>query len=122
VRVEGKLFNAASGEFIASGPCEVDRDRAQVTMWPAWETRPLDRERGQLALLLESGQTLQISDRHLTFRLRGPSEERISVYRLRMLGQVERVPEHLRHAGSAPAQDSSQRGAEGAALGSERRS
>jgi hypothetical protein len=95
MRVEGRLFNA-DGEFIASGPCEINRDRAEVTMWPAWETRVLDRERGRLTLALEGGETLEISDRHLTFRLRGPTEERISVFRLRVLGRVDRVPEHLR--------------------------
>ena len=91
MRVEGKLLNA-DGEFIANGPCEVDRDRNEVTMWPAWEMHMLERERGLLKLVLDNGQTLNISDRHLTFKLRGPAEQRISVYRLRIL---ERVPEHL---------------------------
>lgn len=91
MRVEGKLLNA-EGEFIASGPCEIDRDRNEVTMWPSWEMHMLERERGMLRLMLDDGQTLEISDRHLTFKLRGPAEQRISVYRLRI---VERVPEHL---------------------------
>lgn len=91
MRMEGKLLNN-EGEFIASGPCEVDRDRNEVTMWPSWEMHMLERERGALKLELDDGTALDISDRHLTFKLRGPSEQRISVYRLRIL---ERVPEHL---------------------------
>ena len=91
MRMEGKLLNG-EGEFIASGPCEIDRDRNEVTMWPSWELHMLERERGALRLELEDGQALDISDRHLTFKLRGPSEQRVSVYRLRIL---ERVPEHL---------------------------
>jgi hypothetical protein len=89
--MEGKLLNG-EGEFIASGPCEIDRDRNEVTMWPSWELHMLERERGALRLELEDSQALDISDRHLTFKLRGPSEQRVSVYRLRIL---ERVPEHL---------------------------
>jgi hypothetical protein len=91
VRIEGKLTNS-DGEFIASGPCEVDRERGEVTMWPAWEMHMLERQRGALVLTLADGATLDISDRHLTFKLKGPTEQRISVYRLRI---VERVPEHL---------------------------
>lgn len=91
MRSEGKLTNA-SGEFIASGPCEVDYQRAEVTMWPAWEMHMLERERGELSLLLDDGTRLRISDRHLTFKLSGPGEQRVTVYRLRIL---ERVPEHL---------------------------
>jgi hypothetical protein len=98
VRVEGKLLNG-EGEFIASGPCEVDRDRNEVTMWPSWELHMLERERGALKLELDNGTTLDISDRHLTFKLRGPSEQRVSVYRLRIL---ERVPEHLAAGYVAP--------------------
>lgn len=99
MRVEGKLLNS-EGEFIASGPCEVNRDRAEVTMWPSWEMHMLERERGALTLELEDGVTLNISDRHLTFKLRGAGEQRISVYRLRI---IERVPAHLQAGYSEPA-------------------
>ena len=50
MRLEGKLTNS-NGEFIASGPCEVNRERGEVTMWPSWEMHMLERERGPLALL-----------------------------------------------------------------------
>ena len=91
MRIEGKLTNQ-DGEFIASGPCEVDRERGEITMWPSWEVHMLERQRGPLTLALADGTTLDISDRHLTFKLQGPSETRISVYRLRL---AERVPPHL---------------------------
>jgi hypothetical protein len=91
--MEGKLTNT-EGEFIASGPCEINRDRGEVTMWPSWELHMLERERGELTLELEDGAKLQISDKHLTFKLRGTSEQRISVYRLRIIERAA-VPEHL---------------------------
>lgn len=87
------------GELIASGPCEVNRERGEVTMWPSWELHMLERERHALTLHLDDGTVLDISNRHLTFKLRGPSEQRISVYRLRI---AEQVPEHLAAAYAAP--------------------
>jgi len=91
VRIEGKLRNT-DGEFIANGPCEIDRDKGIVTMWPSWELHMLERERGRLTLELADGAALDISEKHLTFKLKGPTEQRVSVYRLRI---IERVPEHL---------------------------
>jgi hypothetical protein len=99
VRIEGKLRNAG-GEFIANGPCEVNRERAEVTMWPSWEMHMLERERGELTLELGDGTLFAISDKHLTFKLQGPTEQRISVYRLRIL---ERVPDHLAAGYGEPA-------------------
>ncbi len=98
MRLEGKLTNL-EGKFIASGPCEVDRERSEVTMWPSWEMHMLERERGPLVLELADGTRLDISNKHLTFKLSGPTEQRISVYRLRI---VERVPEHLAAGYAAP--------------------
>lgn len=99
VRIEGKLTNAG-GEFIANGPCEVNRERGEVTMWPSWEMHMLERERGELLLDLADGTLLAISDKHLTFKLQGSTEQRVSVYRLRIL---ERVPEHLAAGYTEPA-------------------
>jgi hypothetical protein len=99
VRKEGKLTNAG-GEFIASGPCEVNRDRGEVTMWPSWELHMLERERGELVLELDDARRFVISDKHLTFKLQGPAEQRISVYRLRI---IEQVPDHLSASFAAPA-------------------
>ena len=91
------------GELIASGTCEVDREKSEVTMWPSWELHMLERERGALTLALDGGPTLTISDRHLTFKLRAEAEQqRISVYRLRILDQV---PRHLRAGYAEPADE-----------------
>jgi hypothetical protein len=97
VRIEGKLLNTG-GEFIASGPCEVHAGRGEVTMWPSWQLHMLEREPGELSLELADGRVMRISDKHLTFKLQGPSEQRITVYRLRLLPVV---PDHL-SAGYAP--------------------
>jgi hypothetical protein len=101
VRVEGKLMND-QGELIASGMCEVNRERAEVTMWPSWELHMLEREHGPLTLSLDGGPTLNISDKHLTFKLRGDDRQRVSVYRLRIL---DRVPEHLRSGYVEPGEE-----------------
>ncbi len=98
MRIEGKLLNAA-GEFIANGPCEVNRERGEVTMWPSWEMHMLERERGELRLELGDGTMYAISDKHLTFKLQGPTEQRVSVYRLRI---IESVPEHMAAGYSEP--------------------
>ena len=101
MRIEGKLTNAG-GEFIANGPCEVNRERGEVTMWPSWEMHMLERERGELLLELADGVRFAISDKHLTFKLQGPTEQRVSVYRLRI---IESVPEHLAAGYSEPVAD-----------------
>ena len=92
MRLDGKLTNL-SGEFIASGQCEVHEDRGEITMWPSWEMHMLERERGALVLELGDGTRIDISDRHLTFKLAGADDQRMTVYRLRI---AEQVPEHLR--------------------------
>jgi hypothetical protein len=111
VRVEGKLLNA-EGEFIASGPCEINRDRGDVTMWPSWEVHMLERQRGPLMLELDDGRRVELSDRHLTFKLAGPTEQRISVYRLRIRSAV---PEHLAAGYVAPETESGENATAGAA-------
>jgi hypothetical protein len=97
--MEGKLTNL-EGEFIASGPCEVNTDKGEVTMWPSWEVSMLERQRGELLLTLADNSEWRISNRHLTFKLQGPTEQRITVYRLRILPSV---PEHLAAGYEEPA-------------------
>jgi hypothetical protein len=106
--MEGKLTNA-EGEFIASGPCEVNLDKSEVTMWPSWEVTMLERQRGELLLTLADNSEWRISDRHLTFKLQGPTEQRITVYRLRLLPTV---PEHLAAGYEEPAAGAEDREAE----------
>ena len=62
----------------------------------------LERERGELHLELGDGTQFAISDKHLTFKLQGPTEQRVSVYRLRI---IESVPEHLAAGYSEPVAD-----------------
>ena len=69
-------------------------------MWPSWELHMLERERGELPLELADGSRERISDKHLTFKLQGPTEQRMSVYRLRILPSV---PEHLAAGYEEPA-------------------
>ena len=90
LRIDAKLTNA-DGEFLASGPCEVHFDRGEVTMWPSWEMHMLERQQGVLRLELDNGRTLAISERHLTFKLSGPAEQRITVYRLRLRELESRI-------------------------------
>ena len=92
MKIDGKLTNL-SGEFVASGQCEMHEDRGEVTMWPSWEMHMLERERGALVLELANGTSIDISDRHLTFKLTSADDQLMTVYRLRI---AERVPEHLR--------------------------
>ena len=101
MRLEGKLTNR-EGEFIASGPCEINHDRAEVTMWPSWELHMLEREHGPLTLTLADGRALPVSEQHLTLKLRGQGDEHVTVYRLRLL---ERVPEHLTAAYVPPEEE-----------------
>jgi len=105
VRIEGKLTNR-DGEFVASGPCELNAQRGEITMWPSWEMHMLERERGELSLELTDGTTYAISDRHLTFKLRGDGEQRITVYRLRI---IDRVPPHLAAGYSEPVEEPEER-------------
>jgi hypothetical protein len=102
--MEGKLTNL-EGEFIASGPCEVNLDKSEVTMWPSWEVTMLERQRGELLLSLGDNSEWRISDKHLTFKLQGPTEQRITVYRLRILPTV---PEHLAAGYEEPAASADQ--------------
>lgn len=86
MKQQGKLRNA-EGELIAEGPCELNLERHEVTMWPEREITALTRHRGALALELEDGATLELSDKHMIFKLGRPGDGRTSIYRLRLLEQ-----------------------------------
>ncbi len=66
--LRGRLSNQ-DGELIAEGPCELEEERGQVTMWPDREIRVLRLERGDLVLELDNGRCLVVSGRPLGFRL-----------------------------------------------------
>lgn len=86
MKQQGKLRNA-EGELIAEGPCELDAQRHQVTMWPERELSALARHRGALTLEFENGLILEVSDRHMIFKLGRPGDGRTSIYRLPLLEQ-----------------------------------
>jgi hypothetical protein len=84
VRQHGKLRNAV-GELIAEGPCELDSERQEVTMWPERELSVLDRYRGALSLELETGTILELSEKRMIFKMGMPGNGRTSMYRLNLL-------------------------------------
>lgn len=86
MKQQAKLLNA-EGELIAEGPCELDGERQEVTMWPERELSALARHRAPLILELDSGATLGISEKHMVFKLGRPGDGRTSIYRLRLLEQ-----------------------------------
>lgn len=97
--LHGRLSNR-EGELIAEGRCELEEDRAQVTMWPDREIRLLRLERGELLLELDNGRSLTVSGRPLSFRLNvttagggngnGNGKGRfVSMYRLPLAGLAE---------------------------------
>jgi hypothetical protein len=87
--VYGRLLSAG-GELIAEGPCHVDEKHNQATMEPQRTPGVLQKERGRLALQLESGRTLPVSDKAIIFRVKvngqGPASRRL--YRLKLLREV----------------------------------
>ncbi len=88
-----RLLNA-EGELIAEGPCHVDEAAGQATLEPERTAGVLQKERGELALELESGRSFRVSDRPMIIRFRlpggGPGENgRRRVYRLRLLNHAQ---------------------------------
>ena len=84
-----RLLNAG-GELIAEGLCWLDEAAGLATLEPEREPGVLQKERGELALELESGRSLRVSDRPIIFKLRpsaqgaGPYSRRTR-YRLRLI-------------------------------------
>ncbi len=87
-----RLLNAG-GELIAEGPCYVDEAAGWATLEPEREAGVLHKERGGLALELESGRTLRVSDKPIVFRLwpprRSGGNSRRTVYRLRLIKDAQ---------------------------------
>ena len=108
--LRARLLNAG-GELIAEGPCWLDEAAGLATLEPEREPGVLQKERGELALALESGRSLRVSDRPIIFRLRPPAVgagaySRRTLYRLRLIGSTE--PAEVKNA-----QDATAAGAEG---------
>ena len=72
-QMHARLLNAG-GELIAEGPCWVNESAGEATLEPERVVGVLQKERGLLALELESGRSLGVSDRPIIFRLRPQSQ------------------------------------------------
>jgi hypothetical protein len=105
----GKLYNG-DGEIIAEGPCELNEEGSQVSMWPTLERGLFERERGVMTLELEGGASLPISERRLKLRISPSQGPRTAIYRMHVDGvpaaqaeppaseAPEGVPAHARRA------------------------
>ena len=87
--LRARLVNA-EGELIAEGPCWLDEAAGQATLEPERTPGAIQKQRGALALELETGRSLPVSDRLMIVRIRppgrGPSENGLrSLYRLRLI-------------------------------------
>ena len=87
--VYARLLNGG-GELIAEGSCRVDERAGTATLEPQREPGVLLKERGHLALELESGRKLQVSDKPIVFRLWPPkrwngTEGRRTMYRFHII-------------------------------------
>lgn len=84
-----RLMNG-DGELVAEGPCHIDEEARQATLEAEREPGEILKERGNLALELETGRSLAVSDRPMMFRLSlataryGRNEQR-RIYRFRLI-------------------------------------
>ena len=91
--LHARLLNA-EGELIAEGSCRLDEAAGLAMLEPEREPGVIQKERGVLALMLESGRTLHVSDKPIIFRIRPPAQgggpyHRRTLYRLRLVGSAE---------------------------------
>jgi len=70
------------GETVATGACEINEERQEVTLRPFLDSGLIDKEIGLLFLEMDDGRTLELSSRFMKFRLYGTDGERQSLYRL----------------------------------------
>jgi hypothetical protein len=73
----------SEGETVATGACEINEERQEVTLRPLLDSGLIDKEMGPLFLEMDDGGTLELSSRFMKFRLYGTDGERESIYRLR---------------------------------------
>ena len=88
-----RLVNAEF-ELIAEGPCWLDESAGQATLEPEREPGVIQKERGPLALELETGRLLRVSEVPLVFRLGAQQngngqEQSRRLYRLRLIDDAQ---------------------------------
>ena len=93
--LHARLLNA-EGELIAEGPCRLDEAAGLAMLEPEREPGVIQKERGVLSLMLESGRTLHVSDTPIIFRISPPTQaggpyHRRPPYRLRRVGPPDRA-------------------------------
>lgn len=112
-RTHARLLNA-DGELIAEGPCHLDERARTATLEPEREPGVIQKERGALALELESGRSLRVSDRAMIVRVRPTQGDgaarRRTFYRLHLLRPADPVDAG---AGADAAQDAEVAGVAG---------
>lgn len=91
--LHARLLNAG-GELIAEGSCWLNEAAGEATMEPEREPGVLQKERGRLALELESGRSFPVSDKPIIFRLRPPTKVPghnavRTMYRLRLINDAQ---------------------------------
>jgi hypothetical protein len=79
----------SEGETVATGACEINEERQEVTLRPLLDSGLIDKEMGPLLLEMDDGRTLELSSRFMKFRLYGTDGERESIYRLRYQARQE---------------------------------
>jgi hypothetical protein len=85
--VFGRLVNG-EGELIAEGPCYVDEAAGQATLEPERAPGVVQKERGTLALQLDSGRSFKVAGQPLIIDYRAPGganeDARRRIFRLRV--------------------------------------
>jgi hypothetical protein len=84
----GRLLNG-EGEVLAHGVFDINPERQEITFRPLSDSGLLDKSAGPLTLELEDGQTIDLAEKFLRFRLYGIDGERQSIYRLRYQAEQE---------------------------------
>ena len=81
----GKITNE-HGEMVAEGDCEVDEARGSVTLRPLYDMPLLERQHGNLRLVLDDGSEIVLTDRVLRFRVNYPGRPPASLYKMYVAG------------------------------------
>jgi len=114
-----RLLNA-EGELIAEGACRLNEAGGEATFEPEREPGVVEKERGDLRLLLDSGRSLAVSDPPMVFRIghttsKAQQNGHRRLYRLRLMNQAQDANAAGAAGEGAPA--SSQTGLSAAELG-----
>ena len=102
--VFARLLNS-DGELIAEGPCYLDEAAGHATLEPERSPGVLQKERGPLALELDTGRSYRVSDRPMIIHYRAPGageSGRHRVFRLRLLPYIgDTIAQDANAAGAA---------------------